>query len=526
MESKFKLRLDRSIDINTIGSATVLCLSSEYLIDLIKDVFKKHNDVADIDKFLDEFTGYMEGLYDVSFTSFNAWIVNKTSVFMSILNVVSKLDEHLTSKGVISKGELSNSLQTDFNEFVMSLGSIIVDWETLDLNGATIKQDYIDSTIEQLSLMNESYVLCSLVSNELEMTPIDTKTYQNSIIENKLKSLNKVTSSAKKTFDGDYDKLLDLIMSMYGKFYKISNEKITDGEKVEKARNLVKDLNLHKKVLDKLENKLTKGNELKRQLTLSKTKLQSNMRDEVARLDAQINEDNENADIYQSKKDSIKLITEEYTKAIESEIKNINELEEEIAKRYKMLDLLNSSLKSSIPTEGEMKKLSAIPFKFQELSNKLENAKSTIADKNIKELISTMITGLKSLVAAGEDLKELYMRNSLVSANFKTIDVILDFAESDNKGEQLKQFLALNSHLDKYSKVSLGISEDFFKCRTLANNTIRNIALTMCKNYTKTSLKEISKQIETCYQGMDEYLDRISDNNKHQINIVKEILSL
>ena len=203
MESKFKLRLDRSIDINAIGSATVLCLSSEYLIDLIKEVFKKHNDSGVVDSFLDEFTGYVENLYDVSFSNFNAWIANKSDVFMSILSVVSRFDEQLAEKGIITKGEIVDSLQADFNEFVMSLGAIIVDWDTLDLNGATVKQEYVDNTIEQLHLMNESYTLCKLVNLNVEMAPVEVNEYTNKIIDDKLKALHKVTDSARKSFDDD-----------------------------------------------------------------------------------------------------------------------------------------------------------------------------------------------------------------------------------------------------------------------------------------------------------------------------------
>ena len=278
--------------------------------------------------------------------------------------------------------------------------------------------------------------------------------------------------------------------------------------------------------LDKLENKLTKGNELKRQLTLNKKKLTSELEEKISSFDEQIKEDGNNADIYEGKKSTLRFVTEEYVSAIDAAIAKINQLEEEIAERYKKLDLLNSSLKSSIPTDGELKKYSAVPFKFQELSNKLDNARSTINDTEIKTLMSTMGQGLKSLVSAGEDLKELYMRNALVSATFKTMDVILDFAESENKGEHLKKMLTLNSELQKYSKLSLDMAEDFLKCRTIANDATRNIALTMCKNYTKTSLKDISKQIETCYEGMDEILNRLENNNKVEIEIIKSILSL
>lgn len=526
MESRFKLRLDSGIEQNDINAATILCLSSEYLIDLIKDVFKKYNKDGKLNDYLDEFTRLVDNSYEVSFTNFSSWIASKSNIFVSMLDVVKRCDEYLSETGTTSGGQVATQVQTDLNEFAMSLGTIVVDHDSLELGGAVVKQEYIDSTIEQLNLMNESYMLCKLTNAQIEMTPLDVTEYKNVIVEKKIKALNSVTESAKKTFDDDYDKLIDLVMSMYGKFYKISNASLTDGEKVESARKLVKELNPHKKLLDKLENKLTKGNELKRQLTLHKSKLLANQEEEIKRLDEQAKEDSVNVDIYESNKSTLKFATDEYVSSIDVAVSNINNLEESIANRYKMLDLLNSSLKSSIPTEGELKKLSAIPFKFQELANKQENAKSTITDKVIKDIISTTIKGLKSLVVAGTDLKELYMRNSMVSATFKTVDVILDFAESDNKGERLKNMLVVNTNLEKYSKLSIKMAEDFFNARKIANDTIRNIAMTMCKPYTKKSLKEIAEQIEICFEKMNEYIKSLDADNREEITLIKEILSL
>ena len=66
---------------------------------------------------------------------------------------------------------------------------------------------------------------------------------------------------------------------------------------------------------------------------------------------------------------------------------------------------------------------------------------------------------------------------------FRVLSVVLPFADEDTVLPVLQDI----SHLFmKYKDISK--DEDL---------------LTMCKNYTKTSLKEISKQIETCYQGIN-----------------------
>lgn len=526
MESKFKLRLNKSIDENSLNSATVLCLSTEYLIDITRDMFKRYNKDGKVNDYLEEFTSLVNQAYEVSFSNFNAWNLYKSNIFVKMLDMVKRCGEYLTANAEIPAGQVIDGVQGDLNEFVMSLGSIIVDHECLDLNGAVVKKEYIDSTIEQLTLMSESVVLCNLVNAHIELTPATLSSHKNEIVEKKLKSLVNVTESARKAIDEDLDKLIDLIMSMNKRFYKLSNSKMTDAEKVENARKLVKELNPHKKLLDKLENKLTKGNELKRQLTLNKAKLVSNMNDEIARIDDQIKEDPENADIYENNKNSLQFVTDTYVVQIDKSIKNINAVEEDIAERYKMLDLLQSSLKSSIPTEGEMNKLSAVAHKFQELANKQENAKSTIEDKEIKKLLGATIQGMYALIECGKDLKEIYMRNSLLSATFKTCDVILDFAESTNKGEKLTKMLVVNKTLDKYTKLSIKMAEDFFACRKIANDTSRNIAMTMCKNYTKTSLKEISKSIEICYKEMDSLLKNLDAANREEVALIIDLLSL
>jgi len=526
MESKFKLRLNKSIDNNSLNSATVLCLSTEYLIDLVRDMFKKYNKDGKVNEYLEEFTGLVNGAYEVSFSNFNAWNLYKSNVFVKMLDLVKRCGEFLTNTADIPAGQVIDSVQGDLNGFVMSLGSLIVDHDCLDLNGAVVKKEYIDSTIEQLTLMSESVMLSGLMNAQLEMTPAEFSMHKNDIVEKKLKSLISVTESARKALDDDLDKLIDLIMSMHKRFYKLSYSKITDAEKVESARKIVKELNPHKKLLDKLENKLTKGNELKRQLKLNKAKLVSNMNDELLRLDEQIKEDEGNADIYENNKISLQFATDTYVVHIDKAINQINKVEEDIAERYKMLDLLHSSLKSSIPTEGEMNKLSAVAHKFQELANKQENAKSTIEDKTIKKLLDATIQGMYALIECGKDLKEIYMRNTLLSSTFKTCDVILDFAESDNKGEKLTKMLVVNKNLDKYTKLSIKMAEDFFACRKIANDTSRNIAMTMCKNYTKTSLKEISKSIELCYAEMDTLLKNLDTANREEIALITELLSL
>ena len=447
MENKFKLELDSSIDLNSINTSVVLCLSTEFLIDLVGDVFKKYSSNEKLKDLLTEFTVAVDKSTDINFSDFDKWNTYKSGVFMSILDIVKRCDEILTDSKVISQGDVVESVQMELNGFAMSLGGVIVDWTSLDLGSVTVKPAYIDTLLEQFALVNECFVLCKLARAKLDFTPIDITPLRNKFIDEKLNSLDKVTSSAEKLFDGDYDNIISNIMSMNSKFYSISNDSITDSEKAEKARKLVRGLNSHKKLLDRLENKLTRGNELKRQLTLHKNKLASSLEEQNKIFDEDLVNKPEERDLIETNRSNLAMITDQYTKAIESAVNRINLLEEKIANRYKMLDLLETSLKSSIPTEGEMKKFSQIIYKFQELAIKLQQANANITDLEIKNLIEVSIPGLDSLAQAGKDLKELYMRNTLVSATFKTVDVIFDFADSSNKAERVKNMLVVTGSI-------------------------------------------------------------------------------
>lgn len=526
MENKFKLELDGSIDLNSINTSVVLCLSTEFLIDLVGDVFKKHLSHNVLEDLMTEFTEAVDKSTDIAFSSFEEWNAYKSQIFMSILDIVKRVDEVLTNNNFITRGDVVESVQMELNGFAMSLGGIIVDWTSLDLGSVTVKPAYIDTLLEQLALVNECFVLCKLAHAKLDFTPIDISPLRNKFIDEKLNSLEKVTSSAEKSFNGDYDNIISDIMSMNSKFYSISNDSITDSEKAEKARKLVRGLNSHKKLLDRLENKLTKGNELKRQLTLHKNKLASSLEDQNKIFDEDLINKPEERDLIETNRSNLILVTDQYTKAIDSAVNRINTLEENISTRYKKLDLLETSLKSSIPTEGEMKKFSQIIYKFQELAIKLQQAKTNIADLEIKNLIEVTIPGLDSLAQCGKDLKELYMRNTLLSAIFKTVDVIFDFADSSNKAERVKNMLVVNDCLEKYNKLALKMSDDFFNARKVANDTIRNIAMTMCKNYTKKAMKDIIQSIEVAYKGMNDYIIGLDNDNKSQIELINLILTI
>ena len=70
------------------------------------------------------------------------------------------------------------------------------------------------------------------------------------------------------------------------------------------------------------------------------------------------------------------------------------------------------------------------------------------------------------------------------------------------------------------------MADDFFNARKVANDTIRNIALTMCKNYTKSSMKDIIKSIDKAYKAINDYVEALDSDNKAEIELINLILAI
>ena len=277
MDTKYKLNLSKSYSINSLASAVVTSLTAEYLIDIIRDELKKYSAKQDLTNFMDRFAELIDESYDVSFSNMEYWLDKKSSTNSDMLKLVVDLDKTLTDKKVISERDIVNEIQDKFNHFVVSLADLIINEDFIDCSRVDLKKEYINSTLEQLRLLDEGVVLSSLMEMQLEFTPLDTKQDKNKFIEKKLSTINRIARNVETTFDTNYGKLLEQITGMYDKFYGICYSDLTDGEKAEKARKVIKEINPYRLVLDDLENKLSKANELKRQLAIHKKHLLENL---------------------------------------------------------------------------------------------------------------------------------------------------------------------------------------------------------------------------------------------------------
>lgn len=528
METKIKLNIGTLTDLNQITNVVVTSIACEYLIDQLRSELRKFSRDVDLKEQITELASIVDRSYDASFASFEAWHSAKTLAQADMLEFIGKLDNFLSEKGLIASRDLIDRIQNDFVQFVIKLSTIKITQEEIDLAGVDVNREYVTSAVEQLRLLDEGILLVSLASMELEFTPIDTKQDRNKFVEDKLRRLDKLTTSCTQIFDNDYDKLLNQILAMHDKFYNVCYSSDTDGEKSEKARKILKSLNPHRLLLDKLENKLAEANELKRQLTIHGKKMTASLDEEKKSITTKLSENPEEEDILNNKLEAKEFVTKEYLARIETEIDALTKLQEKMTAHYKVLDQLEISLKSAIPTEQDMNKYSSIVHKFQELAVRLELDKSQPVklDKEVIDLINTAIIGIQNMVEHAKNFKDLYLRNAMLTAIFRAVNDLNDFATSENKAEQLNQINYVANKLDKYNEQEKLFTDNIVSYRKLANDIIRNISIIISQTINASHTFEIIDMVDGVIKQFESMYQNLSDNQKKQIEIMKDIMTL
>lgn len=528
METKIKLNIGTLTDLNQITNVVVTSIACEYLIDQLRIELRKFSRDVDLKEQITELASIVDRSYDASFASFEAWHSAKTLAQADMLEFIGKLDNFLSEKGLIASRDLIDRIQNDFVQFVIKLSTIKITQEEIDLAGVDVNREYVASAVEQLRLLDEGMLLVSLASMELEFTPIDTKQDRNKFVEDKLRRLDKLTTSCTQIFDNDYDKLLNQILAMHDKFYNVCYSSDTDGEKSEKARKILKSLNPHRLLLDKLENKLAEANELKRQLTIHGKKMTASLDEEKKSITTKLSENPEEEDILNNKLEAKEFVTKEYLARIETEIDALTKLQEKMTAHYKVLDQLEISLKGAIPTEQDMNKYSSIVHKFQELAVRLELDKSQPVklDKEVIDLINTAIIGIQNMVEHAKNFKDLYLRNAMLTAIFRAVNDLNDFATSENKAEQLNQINYVANKLDKYNEQEKLFTDNIVSYRKLANDIIRNISIIISQTINASHTFEIIDMVDGVIKQFESMYQNLSDNQKKQIEIMKDIMTL
>lgn len=526
MEKKIALQLGADYSINDLSSAVITCLTGEYLVDDLRDTLRSYNIDNDMKEIVADFDNCVKDNYDVSFSNITAWISRKTQVFTRFLQIINRLDEFLAKKKVITKGQLVAEKQVKLNEFMLSLAVIRINTDSIDFGTLEIKEDYVDSLLEQLSLIDQGILLSQLTTMQITVSALD-KDFKNSIIDKKLKKLNAIVDNVEQSFELDADRLIELILKMNDQLYNISYDNLTDAEKKEKSVKVINQLSTHLQVLDKLENKLEQGNELKRQLKIHITRLQENYAKEEDLFKSDIENPEKRRDQVELRMNSIDYYTDNYIKLIESAVERINNIEIRIAKQYDVLDQIKASLSGAIPTEDDMSKYSQVGFKLNDLSVRATMQKSQVdkRDRKLCAYIDNVSLGLKSLEAFSKDIKDLYMRNCMSGALFGSVNAIMKFAESNNLME-LTRVKDINTKLLNYSKKEQEFEKVATSYTDIANNLIRDVSIIMGKTFTIDNMKEINDVIDGANDNFTKVYEKLKENHLAQIELLNSLMNM
>lgn len=526
---KINLNLCANYSNNKLKSAISNCMLCDHIIEKLGLSIKRFNK-EDLDLFYihEDFKKAIDKSDNVTFSGIEEWEENKVSSYQDCLQVVAALDKLASDEGKINAGELIEEFAEDTQDYSLALSLCDITYEYLDFGTLEVKPEYVDGLLAELRLVDEGQFLTDLGTMKLDMVPLDIKNYRNKFIEQKLKRSWAILDSVEKTLDKEFDRLHDEIADAYRKFYKITYAALDDGEKVDAARKVCKLIPPHRVILDKLENKLTEANELKRQLTIHEKKLMEQKTAKFEEFDATLQEKPYELDAINREKDSLIFVTDEYLDKIKQTKEEINEVEEEISERYKIIDRVEIALKAAIPSENEMKRYSSLTFKFEDLFTRLELAKSQIKDKDkdFTMAINTAVNGLLILAKIGQEGKDVFMRNTLLSAVFNSVNGIYDLVDNKNKSVELSQIKFVTSRLVRYSLLNNSLTKNLQTFRHVCNNAIRDVAMYMGKPFNLATMVDIVDTIDLAIRQIQELVNKLNENHVEQTRLLSDILNV
>lgn len=529
METKFNLQLCANYSNEKLKSAICNCVLADYIIEKLRTTIKKYND-EDIDLFYiyEDFKNVIEKGNRITFADIEGWQANKIEVYQDVFKLVVTLDDILAKASLIESGSVIEEFRKDCQEYLILLCLCDIDCKSVDFSMVDVRPEYIDNLKTQLALVDEGQFLSDLAGMRFETIALDTSSSRHKYIEQRLLKAQKIANSVSASLEREFDRLHDDISSCYKKFYKIAYSSLSDAEKASAARDVCKVTTPHKRTLDRLENKLTNANELKRKLFISQKKLKEDSVAKLAEFDSRLEEKPYEREDVDRQRQAFLFVHNEYLERIDSSIKMIDDIANQISERYNMLDRIDASLRSAIPSESELKRYSSLTFKYEDLYVRLALAKSQIQnkDKDFETALKASMLGLKVLSHLASEGKELFIRNSLLSMVFNCVNGVYDLVDTKNKSLELKQIKFVTTRLVKYSLLNSNFVADLRTFRHVCNNTIRDVAIMMGKPFNLQTMIEISETIELSINQIQELITTINNNHLEQSQLLGDILNV
>ena len=527
MENKIELRLGGSYSLNELKDAVVTSLSYEYIADRLIQVVREYSYVD-----LKKIEGRLADIFDqgrnITFAKVAQWTKNKKNCYQKLLDIIPTIDGELARVGAIMIGEVAEVLKKELIDFLMQLTFVKISFEEINFGMIKIKESILNHMIEELTIVDQTEVMVSLNMTIFDEKPLDIEKFRNLIVEKKVAKLGKIVDSVKSSLDKDYAKLHNELMSMFNALLSISKSDMLDANKEEKGRNLVKIVAKHKKLLDKLQDKMSNANELKRQLILNRKRLLESLKDQIDNYDRRIADGLDDPDLMETEKASLEYITDFYTKQIDRLIKDTDNNNEDISNKFDIVDKLMTTLKTAIPSENELKRFSNIAYKFQELAVKLDMTKvqMEVKNKDVTKGINTATAGFRLLVSEIMTGKEVYVKNSLMSAMFNSINIMYDLVDKEDKLKEIPDIKLVTNNLNRYSYLSNDFQKGIIGFRKIARDGLSALAIMMGKEYDGAGLVEIIEKTNDTLKDIQDCLDKLGISNNEQSEILKEVLSV
>ena len=529
METKLNLHLCGSYTNLKLKTAVTNCLLCDYAIEQLRLVLKEY-DGRDVDFFhaYEEYKKIIVDASEITFSNIEKWSEHKELCYNNCLSLLEKIDDIIATAEKNQKGEVVREVKENIANFTQQLSQATIVQDEFNFGTIYLKPEYIKNLSAQLSIVDEGHFLAEMCKMKLQVIPLDTNKNRNKFIEKKLTKVQTVVASVEKALEKDFELLQNQISASHEKFYKIAHSAQSDGEKFDDARKVCRFVAPHRRVLDKLEDRLTKVNELKRQLAIHEKKLKDTLAETKTNYNAIIAETPSEKDRLDRDLDGLEFVTIEYLTNIKNTKKLVEDIENKITDRYKIIDRVDVAVKAAIPLESEMKRYSSLAFKFEDLYVRLDLAKSQIKDKNPDFLqgLKTAMAGLKVLIQLAQEGKDIFMRNSLLSAVFNCVNGVYDLVEESNKSVELKQIKFVTTRLVNYSFKNNVFVKDLQTFRHVCNNAIRDIAIFMGRPFSVGTMLEIVEAIELAIKQVQELVETVNKNHVEQSQLLSEILNI
>lgn len=495
------MRLSVKYDDETIVSALIGGLCFDYVLDEIRTNIAEAKNIQKSDIYETLQTIASDGAR-VDFISLQDWTDNKTFVRDELLALATIIDMRIVS--VDGASNFTESLMDSMDEFVKGISSLKVVDGDIDTKDSSLQAELLSKVVEQMTLVSENEFLVELATKDLDFTPLQTKPFVNGFIEKKISKLNTICTKLSEKLNSDYSSLQDMVVNTNDKFYAISNEAITDTEKAEKASKAIRVINSHRALIDKVEDGLVEATEYARQLTLHKDKLRN----------TEVSEDMSARDAM-----AMGVVNEQYLIQIDEARDRLSQLKLDLEKRRKMLDGIELAFKSAIPAENDMKKYTSIKHKLQDLQNRLDIASSQVVlDARSKDLLTVNKSGLDALIQIYTDGKDVFMRNTLMSGIFASVNALYSLGENEDKVLEKSQKKFISKQLLEYSIKNSTLTKDLQTFRKIGEDIVRDVAIILGKPISLANLKEMAEVIELAVNQSSQMFDMIDKNHKDQVN--------